>query len=218
MQIGVLGGTGPEGSSLSVRLAAVGFDVVIGSRSSDRAAEVRDRLLEQWQGRGLAIEGADNATAAEADVVVLATPWDSAPSTAASVAGALDGKVVVTISNAIARVAGELQPLVPPRGSVAATVQAAVPRALVAATLHHVPARELGDIDHPVEGDVLVCSDHPSATEQVARIVDRVPGLRALDAGSLASATAVEAFTAVILQLNVRYKTRAGVRFTGIDG
>ncbi len=83
----------------------------------------------------------------------------------------LAGKVVISMANALAKVGHEFQPLVPPRGSVAASVQAAVPRSHVAAAFHHVPAKELGDIAHPIESDVLVCSDHPEATETVLDIV-----------------------------------------------
>jgi 8-hydroxy-5-deazaflavin:NADPH oxidoreductase len=216
VEIGVLGGTGPAGLALSARLASIGFDVVIGSRSTDRATEVRDRLVERWPGHELTLDAGDNERAARADVVVVATPWDAAASTAESVADHLAGKVVVSMANAVARVGHEFQPLVPPRGSVAADVQAAVPRAYVAAALHHVPARELGDVDNPVESDVLVCSDHHSATECVVDIVAKVPGLRPLDAGTLSNAAAIEAFTAVLLQLNGRYRTRAAIRFTGI--
>jgi NADPH-dependent F420 reductase len=99
---------------------------------------------------------------------------------------------------------------------VAANIQAAVPKARVAAAFHHVPAKELGDLLEPVESDVLVCSDHKSATEAASEIVDRLPALRALDAGQLSNAAPIEAFAAVLLQLNIRYKTRAAVKFTGI--
>jgi NADPH-dependent F420 reductase len=193
----------------------VGYEVVMGSRSKYRALEQRDILLERWEGRELAIDAADNAGAASADVVVLATPWDAAASTAMSVAEKLKGKVVLCMCNALAKVGHEFQPLVPPRGSVAASVQAAVPRALVAAAMHHVPAKELGTISEPVESDVLVCSDHPKATEVVCDIVMKMPNLRALDAGELSNAAPIEAFAAVLLQLNVRYRTRAAVKFTG---
>jgi NADPH-dependent F420 reductase len=218
VKIGVLGATGPAGSGLAARLASVGYEVVIGSRSKYRAMEARDILVEhRWPDRNLPIDFADNSGAAMADVVVLATPWDAAAATAMQVADKLKGKVVICMCNALARVANEFQPLVPPRGSVAASVQAAVPRALVAAALHHVPAKELGDISDPVESDVLVCSDHVRATELVSEIVGRMPNLRPLDAGQLSNAAPVEAFAAVLLQLNVRYKTRAAVKFTGIN-
>ena len=217
MNIAVLGGTGPAGRSLAARLASVGYDVVIGSRSKARALEVRDALVAKWPDRSLPIDGADNEQAAEADLVVIATPWDAAASTAKSVEEQLRGKVVVSMANALARVGHEFQPLVPPRGSVAANVQAAVPRAKVAAAFHHLPARELAALDHPIDSDVLICSDHPAATEATAEVVRHIPGLRPLDAGELSNAAPIEAFAAVLLQLNARYRTRVAIKLTGID-
>ncbi|UDY36138.1 NADPH-dependent F420 reductase [Dermatobacter hominis] len=216
MQIGVLGGTGPAGSGLAARLASVGFDVVVGSRSKYRAMEVRDKILTRWPERELAIEAGDNHAAASAEVVFVATPWDAAAATVKECDRELKGKVVISMANALARVGHEFQPLVPPRGSVAASVQAAIPRSLVAASMHHVPAAELGDINHPVESDVLVCSDHPSATATTIDIVSKIPDLRAVDAGELSNAAPIEAFAAVLLQVNVKYKTRVAVRFTGL--
>ena len=128
----------------------------------------------------------------------------------------LDGKVVICMANALTRIGKEFQPLVPPRGSVAGSVQAAVPGCRVAAAFHHVPAKALGDLDHPIESDVLVCSDHPEATSCTSEIAASIPHVRPLDAGGLSQATPIESFTAVLLQLNVHYKTRVAVRFTGI--
>ena len=216
MRIGVLGATGPAGSSLSARLASIGFEVVLGSRSRYKAMETCDHLLERWPDRGLSILASDNPGAAEADLVVIATPWDAAGSTAKAVADQLEGKVVISMANALAKVGHEFQPLVPPRGSVAASVQAAVPRSRVAAAFHHVPAKELGDLDHPIESDVLVCSDHKDATKTTLEIVNKIPDLRGLDSGELSNAAPIEAFAAVLLQVNVRYKTRVALRFTGI--
>jgi NADPH-dependent F420 reductase len=217
MQIGILGATGPAGSGLAARLASVGFEVVLGSRSKYRSMEVRDTLLNRWDGRGLVIDAADNEGAANADLVVIATPWDAAAATAKSVSRQLQGKVVISMANALAKVGHEFQPLVPPRGSVAASVQAALPQSKVAAGFHHVPAKELGDLNEPVESDVLICSDHPEATEAISEIIRKIPNMRPLDAGELSNAAPIEAFAAVLLQLNVRYKTRAAVKFTGID-
>jgi NADPH-dependent F420 reductase len=217
VNIAVLGGTGPAGRAVAARLASVGFDVVIGSRSKDRALEVRDELVARWPDRSLPLDGAGNEQAAEAEVVVVATPWDAAAVTAHSVERQLSGKVVISMANALARVGQEFQPLVPPRGSVAASVQAAVPGARVAAAFHHLPARELAAIDHPIDSDVLICSDHPSATETTAELVSRIDGLRPLDAGQLSNAAPIEAFAAVLLQLNGRYRTRVAIKLTGID-
>ncbi|MBI2708521.1 MAG: NADPH-dependent F420 reductase [Actinobacteria bacterium] len=216
MRIGILGGTGPAGSALAARLGSVGFEVVVGSRSKYRALEAIDKIHEAWPGRKLPLTSGDNEAAAAADVVVIATPWDGATQTASSVAELLRGKVVISMANALTRIGKEFQPLVPPRGSVAASVQAAVPECLVAAAFHHVPAKELGDLDHAIETDVLVCSDHPRATEATAELVAKIPNMRPLDAGELSLATPIESFTAVLLQLNVRHRTRVALRFTGI--
>jgi NADPH-dependent F420 reductase len=120
------------------------------------------------------------------------------------------------MANALVRVNDEFQPLVPPRGSVAAHVQAAVPECRLVAAFHHVPATELGHITEPIDSDVLICGDDPSAVQQVSDLISEIPDCRPLDAGELSNAMAIEAFTAVLLQLNVRYKTRVAPKLTGI--
>jgi NADPH-dependent F420 reductase len=216
MRIGILGGTGPAGTALAARLASIGHDVLLGSRSKYRAMEAVDEIMAAWPGMHLAITGVDNAACAEAELIVIATPWDSAATTVADLAEPLAGKIVISMANALIRVGREFQPLVPPRGSVAGHVQAAVPKSRVVAALHHIPAKELGQLGHPIDTDVLICSDDPAATAVVADIVRDIPGCRPLDAGELSNATAIEAFTAVLLQLNVRYKTRVAPKLTGI--
>src|SRR5439155_18575201 len=146
-----------------------------------------------------------------------ATPWDAAAVTAASMGEHLTGKVVISMANALTRLGKEFVPLVPGRGSITAGVQAAVPAAMVAGAFHHLPAHSLADLDHTLESDVLICSDHTEAVTATSELVAKVPGLRPVHAGSLAAAAPIEAFTAVLLQVNVRYKTRAAVRLTGLD-
>jgi len=216
MRIGILGGTGPAGSALAARLASVGYTCVIGSRSKYRSMEVRDGLVSKWPELTDLLQCSDNPGAASCDIVVIATPWDSAATTAQEYEELLAGKVVVSMANALVRVGHEFQPLVPPRGSVAAHVQAAVPRCRVVAAFHHLPATELGHLGNPIDSDVLICSDDAAATKIIAEMVSKIPGCRPLDAGELSNATAIEAFTAVLLQLNIRYKTRVAPKLTGI--
>lgn len=216
MRIGILGGTGPAGRGLAARLASVGCTAVIGSRSRYRSLEIRDGLLESWPDLADRLLSGDNDDAAECEMVVIATPWDSAATTARAHARQLEGKIVISMANALIRVGPEFQPLVPPRGSVAAHVQAAVPGCRVVAAFHHLPAKELGHLGEPIESDVLICSDDPEAVRAVSEIVELIPGCRPLDAGELSNATAIEAFTAVLLQLNVRYRTRVAPKLTGI--
>ena len=179
MRIGILGGTGPAGSSLAARLASIGYDVVIGSRSKYRAMEARDHLVEKWPELGERLQYGDNIAAADCDLVVIATPWDSAATTAQEHEKALDGKIVISMANALVRVGHEFQPLVPPRGSVAAHVQAAVPGCHVVAAFHHLPAKELGHLGEPIDSDVLICGDDPAAVKVVSEIVERDPRLPA---------------------------------------
>ena len=218
MRVGILGGTGPAGRALAARLAAAGASVVIGSRSAERAASTCEEIQERWPERSMRLEPGRNDHAADAPLVVVATPWDAAGPTAASVVDALAGKVVVSMGNALERKDGELQAVTPASGSVAAAVQEAAPEALVAAAFHHVPARSLAAVDTPIDGDVIVCTDHDAAFEATAELVRMIPGLRPLHGGSLAGAGPVEAFTAVLLGVNLRYKARAVVRLNGIPG
>lgn len=215
--IGYLGGTGPAGSALAARLASVGYSGFIGSRTAERGQEVASDLVTKWASRQLDLAGGDNAAAAQRDIIVLATPWDSAATTVTEHAEALRGKVVITMANALIRVGKEFQPLIPPRGSIAAHVQAAIPASHVVAAFQHLPAIELGALDHDVDSDVLICSDNSEATKTVSDIVAHIAGCRPLNAGLLSNALAIEALTAVLLQLNVRYKTRVAPRFTGIN-
>jgi NADPH-dependent F420 reductase len=195
----------------------VGYSGFIGSRTAERGQEVASDLVTKWASRQLDLAGGDNAAAAQRDIIVLATPWDSAATTVTEHAEALRGKVVITMANALIRVGKEFQPLIPPRGSIAAHVQAAIPASHVVAAFQHLPAIELGALDHDVDSDVLICSDNSEATKTVSDIVAHIAGCRPLNAGLLSNALAIEALTAVLLQLNVRYKTRVAPRFTGIN-
>lgn len=216
MDVGILGGTGPAGRGLAVRLAAAGVAVTIGSRDEARAAEAAARVVDRWPRRDLRITGADNAGAAARDVVVVATPWEGAPGTVRALAGALEGKVVISMANALVKEGREMLAVVPPRGSVAAAVAAAAPGALVSASFHHLPASEMEDLESGLLADVLVCSDHPEATSTTMALIEAVEGLRPLDAGSLNQAAPIEAFTAVFITLNIRHRVHSTLRLAGI--
>jgi NADPH-dependent F420 reductase len=197
-------------------LGSVGVEVVLGSRSYERAKDIADQLRNKWPDRQLPIEPGDNLAAAEAELIVVATPWDAAATTVAALGKPLSGKVVISMANALTRLGTEFIPLIPPRGSIAAGIQQAVPQSLVAAAFHHLPARELAALDHPMDADVLVCSDHAEATAATVELINTITGLRGIDAGALSAATAIEAFTPVLLQINHRYRSQASIRLTNI--
>lgn len=213
--IGILGGTGPAGSGLALRLAAAGHAVRIGSRSEERATEITDGLLGDWPDRDLDLQGLANEDACEADVVVMAAPWEPALNMAAGLADRLAGTVVVSMANALARVDGNFLPLTMPRGSVCEELQARLPRSPLVGAFHHLPAKHMGDLDHPLGCEVLVCGGEQDARDTVIDLVGDVEGLRGLDAGTLDSAGAIEAMTAVLVQVNVRYRTHSMLRLVG---
>jgi 8-hydroxy-5-deazaflavin:NADPH oxidoreductase len=217
MDVGILGGTGPAGKALAARLASVGLDVRIGSRQAERAEAAAAQLRQKWEGRRLPLAGAGNEEACASDLVVLATPWDGAAPLARALAPALEGRVVICMVNALGKVGEELVALFPPSGSITLAVQQAAPSAFVAGAFHHLPARVLADLDADLEADVLVCSDHAEATSAAVALADRIPGCRGVDAGSLSAAAAIEAFTAVLVGINVKHRAHASVKLTGFQ-
>ena len=211
--VGILGGTGPAGRGVAVRLAAGGHDVVLGSRDASRAAEVAGALALRGAGR---VRGAANEEAAAAALVIVATPFDSAVATVRAVRDALAGKVVISMVNALAREGRELVPLYPSRGSMAAQIAFALPDSSVVGAFHHLPAMQMEDLDSAIAADVVVVGDDPDACQRAADLVDSMPGLRAVIAGSLSLAGAVEAFTAVCVSINVRHRAHSYVRLAGL--
>ncbi len=154
MRIGVLGGTGPAGKGIAARLAALGHEVVLGSRDRERAEQTVAELQERWGDRVKTLEPGSNAQAADADVVVIATVADAAIPTARYLADELDGKIVVAMANGLVKKGSEFQAVLPDEGSIAEEIQAAAPGAKVVAAFQLVPAAELGDLDRELESDV----------------------------------------------------------------
>lgn len=203
------------GKSLALRLGSLNHEIFLGSRTAEKAASISNELSTLVSSE-ISIRGVANEQAAQGEIVFLATPWEGVQELAKELADALSGKIVVSLVNALVKVGSEMQPLTLPRGSVAQSVQALLPESYVVSGLHHVPAKELGALDGPVEVDVLVCSDFTSAKEKVREMLSVIPGLRILDAGSLSNSGAIEAMTAVLINLNIKYRTRSAIRVTGI--
>ena len=207
MKVAILGGTGSFGRALAVRLATVGEDeIVIGSRDAARAAAIAAEL-------GARVAGATNDEAMRGvDLAVLAVNADAALDTARAVAESLGATPLLSVASAISFEKGRGMLPDPDALSLAERVQQIVD-APVAAGLHSVAASNLADAP---DEDALVCGDDEAAKALSLELAGRVVGGRALDAGPLASARALEGLTAVIVNLNRRYKAHAGVRIAGV--
>lgn len=215
----IVGATGDLGFGLALRLASAQVPVVIGSRDAERAAEAAERVRATVAGadvRGLA----NAAAAAASDLVVLSVPFASQAPTLRSIRGALrDGAVLLDVTVPLATAVGgrPTRTLMVPQGSAAQQAQELVPEGVaVVAGLHTVAAKHLADLDHAFEEDVLLCGDDRAATERVAELLRRIPGLRPVDAGRLELARIVEQLTALTISINVRHKATAGVKIVGL--
>ena len=211
MRIAVLGGTGSFGKALASRLAGSGDNaIVLGSRDAERARAVAAEL------GGGRIEGATNEDAVRgADLAVLAVKADGALATARAIAETLGETPLLSVASDIRFERGVGMLPDPDGRSLAERVQDVI-EAPVVAGLHSVAAANLEESASRDE-DALICGDDEAAKALVLELAGRLVGGRALDAGPLASARALEGLTAVIVNLNRRYKAHAGVRVTGIS-
>uniref|UniRef100_A0A7C1JZN8 NADPH-dependent F420 reductase n=1 Tax=Caldilinea aerophila TaxID=133453 RepID=A0A7C1JZN8_9CHLR len=215
--IGVIGGTGAEGSGLVVRWAAAGYPVIIGSRSREKAQAVAAELMSLLPVGGAEIRGEDNTSAAAAsDVIVLSVPYSSQADMAAQIAEGAQGKVVITV----------VVPLKPPRvsvvwrpeaGSAAEELQRQLGEGVqVVAAFQNIAAGHLRDLSWQPDCDVLYTGDNKEAKAVTLELI-RAAGFFGVDAGPLANSSVVEGLTAVLIGINIRYKVQgSGIRITGI--
>jgi NADPH-dependent F420 reductase len=209
VRVAIVGGTGSFGLALARRLSALGEDVVvIGSREAARAEEAAREI-------GAGVTGASNEDAVRgADLAILAVKADAALDTARGVASALGSTPLLSVATAIQFQKGIGALPDPEALSLAERVQQVV-QGPVTAGLHSIAASNLDEA--PPEEDALICGDDADAKDLALQLAGKLVAGRALDAGPLASARALEGLTAVIVNLNRRYKAHAGVRITGIE-
>jgi len=220
-RIAILGGTGPEGIGLGLRFALAGEEVVVGSRAADRAEAAATDMRAKLAGVGCStsVTGADNASAIDgADIVAVAFPYSGVGDLLPGLAPKLAGKIVLDVINPLIRVKKVfvLEPVA--EGSVAEKIQALLPESFVVGAFKNESAEELVEIGHPAEGDVVVCGDHADAKAVVMELIARVKNYRAVDAGALANARFTEGITAMLLNINRRYKAVTSIRILGLDG
>jgi NADPH-dependent F420 reductase len=216
-RIAILGGTGNVGRGLALRWAKAGYDVIIGSRSPEKAAQASAQINAELGGAAVR-HGSYREAAAPAPVVALTVPYAAQRSAVEEVADLLAGKILIDTT----------VPLMPPKvarvqlpggGSAVAAVQHMLGESVrVVSAFQNVPAHLLLDLAHEVECDVLVCGDDVAARETVIQMIADI-GLRALHAGPIANSAATEALTSVLISINARYQVQgAGIRITRVPG
>jgi NADPH-dependent F420 reductase len=219
--VGVLGGTGPQGRGLAVRLAAAGQRILLGSRDAERAAEVAKAVAERAGTAGgaeISVQGGSNVdVAGAADLVIVAVPFAGHAATLAELATPLAGKIVVDCVVPMGFDELGAYVLDVEEGSVTQQAAALLPDSHVVGAFHHLSAVLLEDLSRPtLDGDVMVVGDVREATDTVQALAGRLPGMRGIYAGRLRNARQVEALTINLVSVNRRYKVHAGVRITDV--
>jgi 8-hydroxy-5-deazaflavin:NADPH oxidoreductase len=217
--ISIVGGTGALGAGLALRWAKAGRQIAIGSRSAERAKEAAARLREAVP--GVKVEGLLNEEAAtRAEIVFLTVPFRAQSENLGNLREALrPGQILVdcTVPLAAAVSGRATRTLGVWQGSAAQQAQEMVPDGVtVVAALHTVGAPSLYDPEAELDEDVLVCGDRKADKARVARLIELIPGLHAVNAGPLETARIVEQLTPLLISVNVRYKTHAGIKLTGL--
>ncbi len=217
--IPIVGGTGALGVGLALRWAGAGAPIAIGSRSAERAEGTAAKLREKVP--GAQVEGLLNEEAAErGEIVFLTVPFRAQSENLNNLREALrPGQILVdcTVPLAAAVSGKATRSLGVWQGSAAQQAQEMVPEGVtVVAALHSVGAPTLGDPDAELDEDVLVCGDRKADKTRVARLIELIPGLRTVNAGPLEMARIVEQLTPLLISVNARYKTHAGIRLTGL--
>jgi NADPH-dependent F420 reductase len=217
--IPIVGGTGALGAGLARRWAAAGVPIAIGSRSPERAEEAAAKLRDAVP--RAEVEGLQNEEAAKrGEIVFLTVPFRAQSENLNNLRDALrPGQILVdcTVPLAAAVSGKATRSLGVWQGSAAQQAQEMVPEGVtVVAALHSVGAPTLGDPDAELDEDVLVCGDRKADKARVARLIELIPGLRPVNAGALEMARIVEQLTPLLISVNSRYKTHAGIRLTGL--
>jgi NADPH-dependent F420 reductase len=215
LTLGVLGGTGKEGKGLALRWARAGYNVIIGSRTAEKAAAAAQELNERLGGEQ--VRGMLNPQAAAAcDIAVLTVPFEAHVPTLESVRAELAGKILVDVTAPVRPPKVSVVQL-PPQGSAAVEAQTVLGESVrVVSAFQNVSSEHL-ETDHPIACDVLVTGDDTDAKEQVLQLAQAV-GVVGWDAGPLANAVVAEGLTSVLIGINRRYKMKgAGIRITGME-
>jgi 8-hydroxy-5-deazaflavin:NADPH oxidoreductase len=217
--VAVIGASGSLGFGLAVRLGRTGTPVIVGSRDSKRAASTAERARAVVpDGR---FDAGENASAVRrAETVILSVPFVSQLEILAQLDEALrPGQLLIdaTVPLTIGAEGDGARTLAVGQGSAAQRVLELVPHGVrVVSALHTVSAGSLGDLDHPLDQDVLLCGDSHADKREAARLIERIDGLRCVDCGPLEMARVTESLTALLIGVKSRHAVHPGIRLTGL--
>ncbi|MGA8619316.1 MAG: NADPH-dependent F420 reductase [Candidatus Sulfotelmatobacter sp.] len=217
--IAILGGTGPAGMGLALRLARAGETIIVGSRDAQRAQEAADKI-KQKAGSQARVSGMENSAAcAAADILVLTVPFEGQATLLKQLKPAIrPGSILIDATVALAAGVGgrASRTLGVWQGSSAQQAAELVPKGVSVAAAFHNLSADLLNGDDALDCDVIVCGDDANASQLARALAVKIPGVRAIDGGKLENARVLEQITALLIGLNIRHKGHGGIRITGL--
>lgn len=217
MKLGFVGGTGPEGLGLAMRMAKAGHEVAIGSRSAERGEEGAAKVRAAVPG-AKASGGGNAFCVRDADVVFLTFPYSGQQATLEALGSALDGKIVCNVAAPLEFVQGVGAVAINVEGKSALQEAAAqLPNSRVVSAFQNMSAEELHELDHPIDCHVLVSGRDAEAKQVIIGLANQIDGVRGIDAGGASQSRYVEMITSLLINLNRKYKKQTSIRIAGLD-
>lgn len=211
-----IGGTGAEGVGLAVRMAIAGHEIIIGSRTLDRAEEAAGKVREK--ATGAKVSGLLNEDAAQkADLVFNTLPYSAQETSLPGLREMIGAKLVISTVVPLAFDESGVSAISVPQGSAAEQAQELLPEATVVGAFQTLSAVHLNNPQRPIKADVLVTGDDVEARRRVIELAGQIDGIRGIDAGRLTNSQYVEHITALLLNINKRYKTNTEFQISGLS-
>ncbi len=216
-----IGGTGPEGRGLALRFLVAGEDVLIGSRTPEKALNCAEELTEMLKSKVYSsvgkVRGLVNREAVEAsDIAIITVPFQAQADTISDLMDVLDGRIVVDTVVPLKFAKGVISAVSVGEGSAAQQAQRILSNSTVISAFHNLSAETLINLDERMDNDVIVCGDGSAAKATVMTLAEKIDGIRAIDGGGLTNSRYVEDLTALLLNINKLYKAHSSIKITGI--
>ena len=212
---GIIGGTGPEGQGIALRLSKIGLKVTIGSRNIEKAKSVASKISEILTETELEY-GTNSWVCENSDILFLAIPYSAQKALLQTIKSQLANKILINVVAPIEFKDGKFTALSVIEGSAAKQTQMLLPKTKVVSAFQTISAKHLMEVNSEVKSDVIVCSNFEDAKIFVMNLISKIPVLNPIDGGELDNSVYVENFTALLLNINKRYKVLSSIKILGL--
>jgi len=220
MKIAIIGGTGGQGLGIAVRFVQTGEDVIIGSRTMEKAQIAVDKVKDLLSDVGNLKAALNPDAAEEADILVLTVPLAAQRATLLSIKEGAAGKILMDATGPLETAIGgsPTRCLYLPEGAAAERAQKIVPETRVICAFNNISSGALMNFTEPIDCDCLISGDDLESKKTVSRLIEKIPGVQVVDCGPLERAQIIEKITPLLIGLNIKKTCKdAGIRITGID-